>query len=878
MLRLKNIVKNYYMGDTTVEALRGIDLDFRDSEFVSILGPSGCGKTTLLNIIGGLDRYTDGDLMINGISTKEYKDGNWDVYRNKSIGFVFQSYNLIQHQTVLSNVELALTLAGTSKEERRKRATDALEEVGLSDQLNKKPNQLSGGQMQRVAIARALVNNPRILLADEPTGALDTTTSTQIMELLKEVAKDRIVIMVTHNSDIAEAYSSRIVQLLDGKIISDSNPYNIVEEAKQVMKKKEKKQSLSFLTALSLSYKNLLTKKTRTLLTAFAGSIGIIGIALILSLSNGMNLYIDDLVSETLSAYPIEIESQSIDMSGIMSSMMATNNTDGVDHDLDDIYSNNITTDMMSTVSMQIFSNDLTHFRRYIESSDGEGFKSLTNSIKYGYDLELQVFNTDLTQGIVQINPSSVYAELNAAASESGLSRSGPPGSGGGSGSEVWGELLDNDEILSSQYDILAGGLPSNFDEIVVIVDQNNEISDMALYSLGLLDRSEFDALTEQLKNGDTIKKGDSVKLSYEELLSTTYKLVLQTDYYQKEEGVWVDKSDDVLYMASLLDNAIELKVVGVLRLGENMSELGSSANMGYTPELTEYVIDGINQSEIAMEQVSNKRINVFTGESFDNRNSLFGLDSLQDMLGSIPEEQQDMISGMLENMSEEDLMSFMSAQLGTTSDEDISYETNLSTLGIVDLDHPTSIKLYPYDLGAKDDLIDLLAVYNKEQTDAGNDSYVINYTDLVGIMTSSISTMIDIISYVLIAFVAISLVVSSIMIAIITYISVLERTKEIGILRSIGASKTDISRVFNAETIIEGLVAGTLGVLIAVLLSFPINAIIDSVASVENIANLAFQHGLLLILLSVFLTVFAGLIPSKMAAKKDPVEALRSE
>lgn len=880
MLQLKNIDKSYYMGDTTVEALKEINLDFRESEFVSILGPSGCGKTTLLNIIGGLDRYTSGDLIINGVSTKEYKDGDWDVYRNNSIGFVFQNYNLIMHQSVLSNVELALTLAGTSIEERRIRATEALEKVGLSDQLNKKPNQLSGGQMQRVAIARALVNNPKILLADEPTGALDSTTSTQIMDLLKEVAEDRIVIMVTHNPEIAEEYSNRIIQLLDGSIVSDSNPFHIESGSYKRTKKKLKKKSLSIMTALSLSYKNLLTKKTRTLLTAFAGSIGIIGIALILSLSNGMNIYIDNLISDTMSTYPIEIENQSLDMSGMMSSMMASNNSEGVSHDLDNVYSNNITTDMMSTVSTQIYSNDLTTFRNYIESDEGSEFIDFTSSIKYGYDLELQVFDSNIAKGVTQINPSNVYDRLDEAVSETGLSTSGGPGAsmGTGSDSDTWSELLDNEDLLSSQYDVIAGEMPTNYDEVVLIVDQNNEISDLALYALGLLESDEFDELTSQLESGETIEEGDVRYFSYDEILSASYKLILNTDYYQKEDGVWVDYSEDSIYMSSIIEQGTELKVVGILRESEDMSNLGSSGNIGYTPALTEYVIMGINNSDIAKEQLENPDINVFTGKAFDLVTDDLSMEDVQSLIATLPESQQTQITAMLGAMSDEEILAFMSTQMGSSEGESTTYAENLNQLGIVDLEKPTSISLYPYDLDAKDSLIAAITDYNTMQLEQGHEEYSINYTDLVGLMTSSISSIINILSYVLIAFVAISLVVSSIMIAIITYISVLERTKEIGILRSIGASKSDISRVFNAETIIEGLVAGTLGVGIAFLLGFPINAIINNLVDIDNIAALSLTHGLLLILLSVVLTVGAGFIPSKMAAKKDPVVALRSE
>ncbi len=809
MLELKNIVKHYDMGDTSVEALRGISLNFRKSDFVSILGPSGCGKTTLLNIIGGLDRYTSGDLVINGVSTKAYRDMDWDIYRNNAIGFVFQNYNLIPHQTVLSNVELALTLAGKPKAERRKMAIDVLKRVGLGDQLHKKPNQMSGGQMQRVAIARALVNNPDILLADEPTGALDSETSVQIMELLKEIAKDRLVIMVTHNSELAQKYSTRIIRLLDGKVVDDTSPCLVVSDTPKPAQGKKKKISMSFFTALSLSLKNLLTKKTRTLLTAFAGSIGIIGIALILSLSSGMQTYINNLEQDTLSTYPIELENQSMDMTGMMTSMMSNNTRGGVQHDLDKVYANNIMTDMLTSRATQTTANDLSHFKQYLMSEEGKQFAALTNSIQYGYDLELQIYASG--SEVLQVNPSSVYSQM------------GRGGSGGislGSG-DVWEELLENEVLLKSQYDVLAGRWPDAYDEVVLVVDKNNELSDTVLYSLGLLDSAEL----EKVLKGQTAESA-AASFNYEDILALTFKLVLNTDYYAHQDDQWVDMRDDESYMLSVLENALEIKVVGILRPSEEAAATSISGSVGYTAALNQYVIEAIHASDIAQEQLNNPEIDVFTGVALT----------------------------------------------------DDGYEDNLSKLGIVDFSQPSVIRLYPKDFEAKDTLADLIEAYNTTQEEAGHAEYAIHYSDMVGLLTSSVSSIINIITYVLIAFVAISLVVSSIMIGIITYISVLERTKEIGILRSIGASKKDISRVFNAETVIIGLVAGGLGVLITMLLNLPINTIIKALTGISGIAALPLYGAVALIAISMLLTVVAGLIPAKVAAKKDPVEALRSE
>lgn len=888
MLHLKNIVKKYTAGDAMVSALKGVSLTFRKSEFVSILGPSGCGKTTLLNIIGGLDRYTSGDLIVNGISTKEYKDVDWDIYRNNSIGFVFQNYNLIPHQTVLSNVELAMTLAGISKSERRRRAEEALEKVGLKDQIYKKPNQMSGGQMQRVAIARALVNNPDILLADEPTGALDSETSVQIMEILKEIAKDRLIIMVTHNPELANEYSTRIVRLFDGEVQSDSNPYYPKEE-KVKKEKKKKKISMSFLTALSLSLNNLMTKKTRTLLTSFAGSIGIIGIALILSLSSGMQGYISNIEKDTLSTYPIEITSQSVDMSSIMSIMMGDQNKDGVKHDLDKVYSSNIMTDMMESVSAKMTKNDLKQFKTYLEGADGKKITDLTNTVQYGYDLNLQIFKSDTADGILRVNPSDVFTQMGLSSPEQGggAPSMGSPSAGGSSNvmslmnTDVWTEMLGNSELLSSQYDVISGSWPSAYNEVVLVVDKNNEISDMVLYSLGLLDQTELTDMIKKIQKGEEIdKKSEPTSYTYDELQKLTFKLILNTDYYVKENGIWNDKSKDTDYMKDLLEKSPDIKIVGIVRPGEEAASSSINGAIGYTSELTKYVIDKINNTEIVKEQKAHKDTNVFTGMPFDVEDYTKNLTmkDVQDYLKTMPAAEQAQMQGMMKGMTEEQILAAFAEQMKKDAGQSATYEDNLSKLGVVDLSNPSSIKIYPTDFDAKETIADYIKDYNTAQKNAGHDEYTISYNDIMAIMMSSVTSIVNIITYVLIAFVAISLVVSSIMIGIITYISVLERTKEIGVLRSIGASKKDISRVFNAETVIVGFVAGALGIGITLLLNIPINIVIKNIAGVSGIASLPVYGAVALVLISVFLTVIAGLVPSKVAAKKDPVEALRTE
>ena len=873
MLQLKNIVKTYIMGDTRVEALKGVSLEFRKNDFVSILGPSGCGKTTMLNIIGGLDRYTNGDLIINGVSTKEYKDVDWDIYRNNSIGFVFQTYNLISHQTVYTNVELAMTLAGISREERHKRVIEVLEKVGLGDQIHKKPTQMSGGQMQRVAIARALVNNPEILLADEPTGALDSATSVQIMELLKEIAKDRLVIMVTHNSEIAENYSTRIIRLLDGAVLSDTNPYSSEIEAKKRTGKR-KKISMSFPTALSLSFKNLLTKKTRTILTAFAGSIGIIGIALILSLSSGMQAYVNNLERDTLSTYPLELQSQSMDMGGMMSLMMNRNRDNNEDRVLDKVYANSIMSNMMESMTAQIKKNDLREFKQYLESDAGKAFYEHTNNnIQFGYNIDLQVYKPDTAVSITQINPSSLFANFGDGTQQNNM--------GMGGSMNVWTEMIGNQNLLDAQYEVIAGTWPQSFNEVVLILNKDNEISDMALYSLGLLDQKELEEMMKAAAKGETYHYSNSdATFTYDEILDVTYKLLLNTDYYAQEDGHWVDKREDTAFMTAMIANAPELKVVGIIRPTENAAATSISGSVGYSAALTEHIINEVLKTDLAKEQLADPDTNVLTDMPFDIDDYVdnMTITDIRAMIAEMSPEEQAQIQYFIADMTDDEIVKLFVERIKADSSNRVTYEDNLSTLGIANLDSPSYIRLYPTGFDSKKQIEKLIAEYNIMQENAGNESYVINYTDIVGIMTSSISDIIGIVSYVLIAFVAISLIVSSIMIAIITYISVLERTKEIGILRSIGASKKDITRVFNAETIIEGFIAGTIGVLITMLLNIPINAIIKSLAGVSGIAVLPAWGAIGLIIISVCLTVIAGFIPSKMAAKKDPVVALRTE
>ena len=868
MLQLKNITKNYLSGDTEVKALKGIDLEFRESEFVSILGPSGCGKTTLLNIIGGLDRYTTGDLIINDKSTKEFKDKDWDTYRNHSIGFVFQNYNLIPHQTVLANVELALTISGVSKEERRKRAKEVLEKVGLGDQLNKKPNQMSGGQMQRVAIARALVNDPDILLADEPTGALDSQTSIQVMEILKEIANDRLIIMVTHNPDLAEKYSTRIIKLLDGKVTDDSNPYEASKrdlDKARTKKEKSGKASMKFGTAVRLSLNNLMTKKGRTFLTSFAGSIGIIGIALIMSLSHGMQSYIDKVEEDTLSSYPLTIQEATIDMSSMMEAMMGDG--EGEEHEEGKIYSRAIVNEILETVSTKIQTNNLEAFKEFLEGDETD-IKNYINAIQYSYNLDLNIYKQDDEGNIQQVNPSIVFEKLGFGDMIQAEKESASMMGGGMMMTEtnVWTEMLDNEELVQGQYDVVAGKWPEKYNEVVLIVDENNEISDYTLYSLGIKDAKELSDSMEKIKNGEELKAPEEMEsYTYEDILNYKFKVVLNTDYYKKAGNAWQDMSEDSSYMKEVVKNAEDISIVGIIKPNSETVASSGSGMIGYNKELKEYVINKINESEIVKEQKANPEINVFTGLEFpENKDTEFDFSKISN------EQKMYMAS-----LSQEELAELMQTY---TANAKATYDTNLSQLGVVDLNKPSTINIYPKDFDSKEMISNIITEYNNKQSDEGKEENVINYTDVIGIMMSSVSTIIDVISYVLIAFVGISLVVSSIMIGIITYISVLERTKEIGILRSIGASKKDVSRVFNAETLIVGLVAGLIGIGITLLLNIPINMIIKSIVGISNISKLPFAGGTILVAISVTLTMIAGLIPAKFAAKRDPVEALRSE
>lgn len=812
MLKLKNVTKIYELESFKQIALNDISINFRKSEFVSILGQSGSGKTTMLNIIGGLDSYTTGDLVVNGVSTKEFKDRDWDSYRNHRIGFIFQSYNLIGHQSILANVELALTLTGVSKKERRRKAIKALTEVGLGDHINKKPNQLSGGQMQRVAIARALINDPEIILADEPTGALDSETSIQIMNILKDIAKDRLVIMVTHNPELANTYSTRIVELKDGKIISDSMPFEGEpdEESSFLKKKKSKQTSMSFKTAFGLSLNNLMTKKGRTILTAFAGSIGIIGIAVILSISTGVQNYIDKIEEETLSSYPITIEETTLDIGSFMANGSSEKTTcnDG------EICSNNIMGDLLSATTSSQINNNLEEFKTYLDNN--EKIKNLVNDIKYHYGFDLQIYKND--NNLVKVNPNMLASALMSGNNYSDMTIS--------SARNVFKELMDNDRLLENQYDIVKGRFPEKYNELVLIVDENNQLTDYTMYALGLKDQKDIIELQQNIMNNIPYES-TVTSYSYNEILGMKYKLVLNTSYYVKENGLWVDKRNDLGFLKNIVDNGLELEIVGILKPSED-SQTSLSDVIGYTSDLVKYVMNENNNSNIAKEQKSNVNTNVFTNTSFDG------------------------------------LMN--------------TYDINLRLLGVTETSKPTSIDIYPKSFEDKETIKEIINDYNQEKKDNGNDDEVITYTDYVGVLMSGITGIIDVITIVLIGFVAVSLVVSSIMIAIITYISVLERTKEIGILRAIGASKKDISRVFNAETFIEGLIAGVLGIGVTLLINLPINLIVGSLSGVSTIATLEPMSAIILVLISITLTVIAGFIPAKMASKKDPVESLRTE
>lgn len=989
MLEIRNIVKDYVTGSETVHALKGVSIAFRESELVSILGQSGCGKTTLLNIIGGLDQYTSGDLIINGQSTKKYKSADWDTYRNHSIGFIFQSYNLIPHQSVLSNVELALTLSGVSKSERRQRAKEALEKVGLGDQLHKRPNQMSGGQMQRVAIARALVNDPDILLADEPTGALDSETSIQIMELIKEIAKDRLVIMVTHNPELAGKYSTRIVRLLDGKIVGDSDPFdpsaeNGGEKKPEVRKStvnKGKKTSMSFLTALSLSKNNLMTKKGRTFLTSFAGSIGIIGIALILSLSNGVQTYIDSVERSTLASFPVSIQHETVDYTSLMTSMMNVRENNSEERDPDRIYTNDISTEMMKTMLSELQTNNLADFKKYLESNP-DNIQDCIEEIQYSYDSQLYIYGHSADGEIMQINPSTVMTAMMGQAMADNISQmtstySSLMGSSSMSSYDAFHELLSSD-MLETEYEVLAGRLPESYDEVVVLVTDRNEISDVTLYTLGLRDQSELEGMMAHVMSGESfdLDTGD-LSFSYDDLMGMEFSMLTAPELYQKnDDGTWTDMRSDSEYMEQASENGLKLKVVGILKPdADSLISSTSSGGIGYTHALTEYMIGKVNDSELVKAQIGNPDVDVFTGIEFpkadeeedkamsesDAMDMITGMLSdeqkaqlNQGIMASLTEEQQAEIqSSMMAMVSDEQMQgiimglltpeqlgqlqtgadvdslltdeqrALLSAQIAAsltpeqsaelsaqmngmidpskmytvfmqvlTSDQlsqlmeltrepettEATYDGNLKLLGVADLAEPSDIKIYAKDFESKGTITDLIEKYNEDKVAADKQEDVINYTDYVGLMMSSVSDIINAISYILIAFVAISLVVSSIMIGIITYISVLERTKEIGILRAMGASKRDVSNVFNAETMIVGFSAGVIGIGVTLLLNIPINIIIEHITGISNVSLLPWQGGVILVVISVLLTLIAGLVPAGVAAKKDPVEALRTE
>ena len=841
MLQLQHISKVYHTANQEFHALKDISIRFRENEFVSILGQSGSGKTTLLNIIGGLDQYTSGDLLIQGKSTKQFKDRDWDSYRNHTIGFVFQSYNLIGHQTALSNVEIAMTLSGVSKAERKKRAIEALERVGLKDHLYKKPNQMSGGQMQRIAIARALVNNPKVVLADEPTGALDSETSVQIMELLKDIAKERLVIMVTHNPELAKTYSTRIVQVLDGNILSDSNPYEPTEESKQgdIQFTKTK---MSFMTALALSFNNLLTKKGRTFLTAFAGSIGIIGIALILALSNGVSDYVKKVQEDTLVSLPLTISEQN------QSNLMATS-PDLSEKPYRDKNELGVNTLLTNLLKKQIGKNDLASFKTYLDKHASE-VTHLTKDIRYQYNLQPYIYASDTSNGPKSILPSNLADEVDTANQTI---------KGYLQNIDYWSQLSSDQEMLNAQYDVLEGRLPKDKSEIVLIVDEENQISDLLLYSLRIKDPSELN----DAKKLDELK---SQTYQYRDFIGKTFKAVVNTNRFVKENNQWMNKIDDEAYMKTQIENGLELKIVGVLRQKEGTSSGVNSPSGGvaYTSALIDYTSEQIQNSDIVKEQEANPTINVFTGKEFAKDPKPFNSADLTEeekiqLVKLTPEQQAQYIQQYNENSA-------------------ATYEENLAKLGVIDKSKPAAIEFYTSSFQQKQELKDFINAYNTAKKDAGEDDKVLAYSDDIQIIMSSITTMVGVITTVLVGFVAISLIVSSIMIAIITYISVLERTKEIGILRAMGASKKDIRRIFTAETAIEGFISGVLGIAITLLATLPINAVVAKMTNVENVAQLPWEAALILIGISIVLTMLAGLIPSRIAAKKDPVESLRSE
>ena len=979
MLRLENIFKSYKVGDNVVEALRGVTMHFRKSEFVSVLGPSGCGKTTLLNIIGGLDSYNEGDLIINHRSTKEYKDSDWDAYRNHSVGFVFQSYNLIPHQSVLSNVELALTLSGVNKKERRRRAREALEKVGLGDQLHKRPNQMSGGQMQRVAIARALVNDPEIILADEPTGALDSETSVQIMEILKSISKNKLIIMVTHNPDLAEEYSSRIIRLLDGQMVSDSDPY-IPEETDKKKGKKAKKPSMSFLTALALSFNNLLTKKGRTFMTSFAGSIGIIGIALILSVSQGVQAYIDGVQEDTLTSYPVTLEAETVDLSSVLTNVMGAD-PGALTHDTDKVYSSSAMYEMMNTLTgAETETNDLKAFKEYLESEEN-AIAPYVSAVQYSYDLDFNIYTKDAEGKIVKSDVMELMENMLGGAMDSSITGSTMM-KGYQQTMSIWDEMLEGEDgelinpLVKDQYELLYGHWPEKHNELVLILNENNEVSDIALYALGLETEEHMKSIMDAYLNAEEIETTQK-SWSYEEICKRTFRLILDADRYQldSEKGTASDISENDTGMRFLYDNGIELKISGVLRPNEETASNMMGGAIGYTGALTRYAAQEANERAVVKEQLKNDKIDIFSGlpfatgeepeltkeqkiaevkayfenldtagkaelyqkiastpskEYLDNTidGMLNGMDraTLEAQVQKAAEESSNMntdtIKDYIASMDDETLFDYVreelekqitaqyaegvNAQMAALPEaqkamalqmampsytesqwvefydlymppsvSEATLKENLKTLGYVDLKEPTTINLYAATFEDKNNISDAIDAYNEGK----EEEQQITYTDYVALLMSSITTVINAISYVLIAFVAISLVVSSIMIGIITYISVLERTKEIGILRAIGASKRDISRVFNAETLIVGFTSGAIGILVTLGLNVIINIILQALTGIPTLrAVLPWQGGVVLVCISMILTFIAGLIPSGVAAKKDPVIALRTE
>ena len=941
MLQIKNISKQYKTGDLVQNALSGVSLNLRDNEFVSILGPSGSGKTTLLNIIGGLDRYDSGDLIINGISTKKYKDRDWDSYRNHTIGFVFQSYNLIPHQSVLSNVELALTISGISRNERRKRAKDALTQVGLGNQLHKKPNQMSGGQMQRVAIARALVNNPDILLADEPTGALDTETSIQIMELLREVAKDRLVVMVTHNPELAEQYSTRIVKLRDGKITDDSDPYDPKAEIQTKPEHKNMgRAKMSFLTSLSLSFNNLRTKKGRTLLTSFAGSIGIIGIALILALSSGVNGYISDIQKDTMTAYPITISSETVDMSammgmggGMMGGGMMGGKTDTATNPDDGVYADYSDIESSEAIAASVIENNLTAFKQYLDNTDNEIQQYLgENGVVYTYNVNFDVYSYDKDENLVNTNADTEEVTGSESEDSFGAMAGGMGGMGGmpmmgastgSSGAENFSELMAGtngdtvSRVLTDSYDVLYGNWPENYDEVVLVLDENNSLSAGTLYQLGLITADEYLEITEQIANGEEAKE---YSWDYKEICGHTFYLVPAADRYtENENGTFTYLEDDTLNYDQLLENSVELKIIGVIRPVEDATNASVSTSVAYTSKLTDYVIEHTDESAIVAAQEKTPEINVLNGMSFEALDDAAKIEDAKEYISAMgvsdkasmyqmiqyyisqkaeeddssEEAQQPQGAGQMGaggagmSMDETAMAEAMDTWLTETPYDEIllsiydeyidgsSYEDNMEAFGKVSYDAPASISIYTDSFEDKEAVSDCISNYN-ETVDEDNQ---ITYTDYVELMTSSLTSIVDIISYVLIAFVAVSLIVSCLMIGIITHISVLERTKEIGILRAMGASKRNISQVFNAETFIIGCCAGLLGIGISLLLTIPINAILQNLLGAATLTvALPITYAAILVVISIVITVIGGLLPAKKAAKKDLVIALRTE